>query len=57
MVVYYPEIVLRGIQAGKHSPYSSFFKIPDPSPEVLPPVPTLDGKEIPSLKNAGLVNA
>jgi hypothetical protein len=56
MIFYDPEIVFRGIQADKHSPYS-FFKIPAPSPEGLLPVSALEGKEIPSLKNEGLINA
>jgi hypothetical protein len=39
------------------SNYSSFLNTPDPSPEELLPGPLLDGKEIPSLKKEGLVNA
>jgi hypothetical protein len=50
MILYYPEIVFRGIQTGKHFPYS-FLKIPDPSPEGLPPVPAPDGAEIPSTES------
>jgi hypothetical protein len=69
MIFYYPEIVFRGIQTGKHSLYS-FLSIPDPAPEGLLPVPAPDGAEVPSaepcvpvlpnspiLKNDSLVNA
>jgi hypothetical protein len=56
MVFYDPEIVFRGVQACKHSPYS-FLRVSDPSPDGLLPVPILDGKEIPSLKKEGLINA
>jgi hypothetical protein len=69
MVFHNPDIVFRGIETGKHFPYS-FLKISDPSPEGLLPVPAPDGAEIPStglcvprlpnpsiLKNDWLVNA